>query len=242
MKLKKRQIPNAIAIISFAICLFYSIPAFAGSGLHVIRPITTDLKLFKLRGPSFISKWIIGRASINPDDPEKLLVTKSNGDGLQLVNTRSKGVDIFTRQQFGDCTVEMEVMVPQGSNSGIYLTGLYEVQIKDSFGKSSAGTGDMGGIIRTASPRVNAAGKPGEWQRFLIEFKTPRFNQGNRVSPATFVKVMLNGQLIHENVFMNKGPTSGAFQEEENAKGPLMLQGGLGSVAFRNINITTRER
>ena len=48
---------------------------------------------------------------------------------------RAAGCDIFTDEKFGDIHLELEFMVPKGSNSGIYLMGEYEVQILDSYGK-----------------------------------------------------------------------------------------------------------
>jgi len=96
----------------------------------------------------------------------------------------------------------------------------------------------MGGIFGMAAPKINAAMKPGEWQKFLIKFKAPRFENRKRIAPAEFVKVTLNGEVIHENVKIEKGPTSGALKNMEFAEGPLMLQGGLGAVAYRNIRIS----
>jgi len=58
------------------------------------------------------------------------------------------------------------------------------------------------------------------------------------VVTAEFVKVELNGEVIQENVKIEKGPTSGALKNGEFAEGPLMLQGGMGAVAYRNIRIS----
>ncbi len=90
------------------------------------------------------------------------------------------------------------VMIPKGSNSGIYLMGQYEVQVADSYGKKRIKDSAMGGIFGMAAPKINAAKKPGEWQRFLIKFKAPRFENRKRIAPAEFVKVALNGEVIHE--------------------------------------------
>ena len=75
-------------------------------------------------------------------------------------------------------------------------------------------------------------------QNFRIEFKAPRFENRKKITPAEFVKVVLNGVVIHENVKLEKGPTSGALKGGEFAEGPLMLQGGMGAVAYRNIRIS----
>ncbi len=186
--------------------------------------------------------WTIGTAKLNPSDSEKLSVSKSVYDTPMLINSQKSEADIYTKRFFGDCTVELEVMVARGSNSGIYLMGQYEVQVKDSFGKEwFLGNSDMGGIVGVSKPKVNASKKPGEWQKYLIEFKAPRFKNGRRMTPATFVKVVLNDQIIQENIVMKKGPTSGAKAKGEVAEGPLMLQGGMGVVAYRNIKITVPQ-
>jgi len=149
-------------------------------------------------------------------------------------------VDIYTEQKFGDCTIEVEFMVPKGSNSGVYVMGEYEVQILDSFGKKKVGPGDLGGLYGAAAPRVNAAKKPGEWQKFVIDFQTPRFEGTKKVKNARFLKITLNDEVIHENVEM-KGPTPSGVTGKEAPTGPLMFQGDHGPVAFRTIKITPRS-
>ena len=129
-------------------------------------------------------------------------------------------------------------MVPKGSNSGIYVMGEYEVQILDSYGKTKVGAGDVGGLYGAQAPRVNAAKAPGESQRFVIDFRVPKFaDDGKKIANARFVKVTLNGQVIHEEVEM-KGPTPGGLTGKEAAQGPIMFQGNHGPVAYRNIKIT----
>ena len=125
-------------------------------------------------------------------------------------------------------------MVPKGSNSGIYVMGEYEVQVLDSYGKEKVGPGDMGGIYNTAAPKVNASKKPGEWQKFVIEFQAPKFEDGKKVANAKFVKVTLNDQVIHENVEAT-APTPSCLTGKESPTGPIMLQGDHGPVAYRNF-------
>lgn len=213
----------------------------AAEKVFVMIPNSETLDGWKLRGPKFMSKWILGVAMIDPKNPKKLKVLRSDPGTIELANTKKGGVDIYTEQEFGDCIVELEVMIPVGSNSGIYLMGQYEVQIVDSYGKKRIKDSSMGGIFGNAVPKINAAKKPGEWQNLIIEFKAPRFENRKRITPAEFVKVELNGEVIHENVKIENGPTSGAFKNGEFARGPLMLQGGLGAVAYRNIRISIPE-
>ena len=196
-----------------------------------------DLTGWKLRGPEARNQWVAGTVKLDPANPAKVVVEPG---GTELIN-KAKGVDIYTEQEFGDVTVSLEVFVPKGSNSGIYLTGRYEVQVLDSFGKEKDfGPGDLGGIYNTAAPKNPKYLKPGEWNTCEIVFQAPRFDaNGQKTANAKFVKVVLNGAVIHENVEAPK-PTGGELGPEK-AKGPLMFQGDHGPVAFRNIRITPAE-
>ncbi len=230
-------------IISFILLLaFTAITNLTiADGLQHTIPINSDLDAWKTKGPSFMSKWTSGIAQINPGNPGTLTVKKSRDGSQELINKAKGSLDIYTRTSFGDCTIEMELMTARDSNSGVYVMGQYEVQIKDSHGKEwFLGSSDMGGIIGTARPKMNAAKPFGKWQTLVINFEAPRFQNGTRITPATFVQVILNGKIVQENVPMEKGPTSGSLRNGEFEKGPLMLQGGLGAVAYRNIRITER--
>ena len=122
--------------LCFAVLSTVIIPAqgiFAAERDLALVPNSDTLEGWKLRGPKFKSKWVVGVAKIDSKNPKKLTVVKSNDGGIELVNTKKGGVDIYTEQMFGDCNVELEVMIPKGSNSGIYLMGQYEVQVVDSY-------------------------------------------------------------------------------------------------------------
>jgi len=193
-----------------------------------------DLGGWKLKGPAAKSKWKVGKAALDPAANAKLVVT----EGGELVNAAGGGVDLYSEAKFGDARVELELMVPKGSNSGVYVMGEYEVQVLDSFGKEKMGTGDIGALYGAAPPRVNASKPPGEWQTLVIEFRAPKFGaDGRKTANATFMKIELNGQVIQENVEM-KGPTPAGVTGKEAPEGPLMFQGDHGPVAYRNIKIT----
>jgi hypothetical protein len=134
----------------------------------------------------------------------------------------------------------LTIMVPTGSNSGVYLMGQYEIQVLDSFGRAQVGPGDLCGIYGAAAPKVNAAKTPGQWQAMEIQFRAARFREGTKVENARTVKVTLNGQVIHENVEL-QGQTGGAWRSGEFPTGPLMFQGNHGAVAYRNVRITVYD-
>lgn len=194
----------------------------------------SNLDGWKLRNPAKPS-WQVGTATVDDKKPASF---EFKSEGQELVNVKGGGSDIYTDATFGDVRVELEFMVPKGSNSGVYLMGNYEVQILDSYGRAKVGPGDLGGLYGASAPRVNAAKKPGEWQKFVIDFQAPRFEGDKKIQNARFVKVVLNDEVIHEDVEM-KGATGGALGKE-TPTGPLMFQGDHGAVAFRNIKITPR--
>lgn len=219
------------------LCCAALVSCTARARAEVARPFNgKSLEGWTLKGPKSQSHWMVGVAKINPDHPE-LLIVKPVAKNGQLVNAKAHGVDIYSDAKYGDCTLEIEVMVPKGSNSGIYMMGEYEVQVLDSYGKKKVGPGDIGGLYNAAAPRVNAAKPPGQWQKFVIEFQAPKFKNGKKVSNAVFKKVTLNGKVIHENVEL-KGPTPGGVTGKEAPTGPLMFQGNHGAVAYRNIKVT----
>ena len=213
----------------------------AAAGKVVLPFNGKDLTGWKAKGPEAKGKWVVGYAIIDPKNPSQLVVQPTGEGPPQMVNSVAHSLDFYTDQKFGDCLIEVEFMIPKGSNSGVYVMGEYEVQILDTHAKKGKlGPGDMGGIYTNAAPLVNAARPPGEWQKFVIDFQAPRFEGDKKVRNARFLKVTLNGQVIHKNVEIMKGPTPGGLTGREVAAGPLMFQGNHGAVAFRNIKITTR--
>jgi hypothetical protein len=166
--------------------------------------------------------------------------------GIILNSLKGKTANIHTNDQFGDAELYLEFMVPQGSNSGVYLQGLYEIQVFDSYGKDKVTTSDGGAIYHRwidgkpaggSAPRVNASRKPGEWQSYHVWFQAPKFDSsGKKTSNATFIRVLYNGVVVQENVEA-EGGTRSHMNVTEAALNPLMLQGDHGPVAYRNIYI-----
>lgn len=133
-------------------------------------------------------------------------------------------VDIISEEAFDDFRLQLEFRYPQGSNSGVYLRGRYEVQIQDDHGKALDPL-RLGGIYGFLAPATDAAKPAGEWQTYDIELV------GRRVT------VVLNGTEIISNEVI-PGITGGALDSDEGSPGPLMLQGDHGPIEYRNIVIT----
>ncbi len=201
--------------------------------------------------PDRPNEWQVA-ASVRPDPatPELFrfdaLPAGSNGAGVLVNGAKGKTVNLVSTEMHGDIEAEIGFLVPKGSNSGVYFMGRYEIQILDSFGKTDVQFSDCGGVyaryinnqsVGGAPPRVNASRPPGEWQSFQVWFRAPRLDAaGRKVENARFLKVLHNGLTVHENVEVD-GPTRAAMNRREAAKGPLMLQGDHGPVAFGLIRI-----
>ena len=228
----------AARLIALSVALAVALTA-AVKAAEPIEPFNgKDLAGWKVTGAPAKTSWVVGTATLDEKNPGRFVVSK---EGNELISPRADG-NIYTERQFGDCVLTLEVMVPKGSNSGVYLQGIYEVQVLDSFGrKGKPSPGDMGGIYTAAAPKNPKYKAPGEWQTFEIHFLAPRFDaSGKKTANGKFTKVVLNGVTIHENVEV-KGPTGGGLRGNEAPTGPIMFQGDHGPVAYRNIKITPAE-
>jgi len=189
-----------------------------------------------------------------PEPVAPVAVQYTAGKGMLLnLNDAHKHDALLTTWEHGDIDLDLEVMLPKGSNSGIYLQGRYEVQLYDSWGVRDPSFSDIGGIYRNweqtpgkiysgKAPLSNASKAPGLWQKLRISFRAPRFDaQGHKIENARLVSVELNGVTIHDNVEIPL-PTGGPVENNEKPLGPLMIQGDHGAVAFRHIRYRMREQ
>lgn len=220
---------------------------------HETTPISlpfTHIALDNLQGfQKAAANWgIVGRVYANRNQT-KALATEP-GTGI-LVNKPTDTVKdhLYTNFEHGDLELELDVMMPKGSNSGLYFQSRYEVQLFDSWGVENPKHSDMGGIYQRwddtkkednkgfegFAPKMNAAKSPGLWQRLKVIFHAPKFDaSGKKNKNARFEEIWLNGVLIHKDIELS-GPTRGGSGPEETAMAPLMIQGDHGPVAFKNI-------
>jgi hypothetical protein len=129
--------------------------------------------------------------------------------------------NLRTDREFEDFNLKLETMVGPDGNSGIYLRGIYEVQVADSYGRAP-NSHSMGGIYSRIAPTANASKRPGEWQTFDITLADRH------------VTVILNGQTIIDNQPL-LGCTGGALWSDPLRPGPIYLQGDHTGVSYRNL-------
>jgi hypothetical protein len=152
---------------------------------------------------------------------------------------------IATKEEFADVQLHAEWMEPTGitgrsqgrGNSGIFLMGLYELQVLDSHDSETYADGMAGSIYGQYPPLVNATRPQGEWQVYDVVFHPPVYEGGKVVQPATET-VFLNGVLVQDHTQLI-GPTKHQqlteYPTEHPAKGPIQLQDHRNPIRFRNI-------
>ncbi|MHC4545997.1 MAG: 3-keto-disaccharide hydrolase [Planctomycetota bacterium] len=197
-------------------------------------PPRPDLSKLKLGAPItlFNGKNLDGWRLTNPKSANGWIA-----EGGVLVNrpTQPKGKqhvsygNLRTIEEFKDFKLTFEVNVPEKSNSGVYLRGIYELQVLDSYGKPLS-PHNMGAIYSRITPAVSAEKPARQWQAFDVTLLDRH------------VTVVLNGKRIIDNKPLlgctGLGCTGGALWSDPLRPGPLYLQGNHGAASFRNIVLT----
>ncbi|MGB3150173.1 MAG: DUF1080 domain-containing protein [Maribacter sp.] len=167
-----------------------------------------------------------------------------NKDGSMTV--ADKTGNIRTKQEFGDVQLHIEWKSPlpvqregqNRGNSGVFLNGIYEVQVLDNNDNDTYVNGQVGSIYKQGPPLAMASAPTGEWNVYDIIYHAPEFNEeGGKIKSGT-ITVFHNGVVIQDHTEI-KGTTPyiGWPKNPAHGKGPLMLQdhGDNSRVSFRNI-------
>ena len=191
-------------------------PAPDLSAVKYGEPITlfngTNLSGWSLVNPDWKNGWIVedGVLINNPVQPD-------DGHHISYGNLRTDGT-------YEDFRLTLQVNIPEGSNSGVYLRGIYEIQIMDSYGRTPD-SHHMGALYSRITPSSVAEKPAGEWQSMDIALVDRH------------VTVVLNGIKIIDNQPV-LGVTGGALTADEFSPGPIYLQGDHGRVLYRDIVLT----
>jgi hypothetical protein len=160
---------------------------------------------------------------------------------------------MVTRRSFGDIQLHVEWATParasgegqERGNSGVFLMGLYELQVLDSYENDTYPDGQAAALYGQAPPLVNASRPPGAWQSYDIIFRRPRFSADGKLLRPARITVLHNGVLVHYDAEFQGRTVHGrrARYEPHADRLPLMLQEHETLVRFRNIWVRElRER
>ena len=128
----------------------------------------------------------------------------------------------YAKDKVADCQLHVEFKIPDPpgeglGNSGVYVHGLYELQILHSFRNTDTyhpippwkhanyADGQLGGIYGQNPPIVNPSRDVDRWQVYDIVFHPAVWDGDTLVEPATMT-AFLNGVLIQDN-WKLEGPT-----------------------------------
>jgi len=195
---------------------------FSGKRIPALPP-KPDLAKVKYAAPIplFNGKDLSGWRLVEPKAANGWSVESGN-----LVNRPDKSTgkhygNLRTDREFEDFRITLEAKVPPKGNSGIYLRGIYEVQVADSYNRAPDSHG-IGGLYSRITPTSNPSKAPNEWQTFDITLVDRHLT------------VILNGVNIIDNQPV-LGCTGGALWSDEFRPGPIYLQGDHEAVDYRNI-------
>jgi len=199
------------------------------TGWRLADPGTApDLSKVKFGTPVrlFNGKDLTGWRLINPNQTNGFKVINGDlvNDPVSPEGQRVSFGNLRTDAEFEDFKLTLEVNIPDGSNSGVYLRGIYEIQVVDSYGKE-LDPHNMGALYSRITPSEAAEKPAGEWQSMEI------------ILCDRHLTVVLNGKNIIDNKPVY-GPTGGAMHADVCIPGPIYLQGDHGKVSYRNLVIT----
>lgn len=142
-----------------------------------------------------------------------------------ILTSPHSGANLISEQKFTDFKLHVEFRYQQGSNSGVYLRGRYEVQIEDNPSSEHPGSELFSGIYGFLTPSEIASLGPDKWQTYDITLV------------GRMVTVVANGKTVICNQEI-PGITGGALDSNEGEAGPIYVQGDHGPIEFRKIIIS----
>ena len=169
-----------------------------------------DLSGWKAKEANMDSAWAVDGGALANRPPPRTPGTPAK-----------RTANLRTEREFEDFNLKREVNVPAGSNSGVYLRGIYEIQVHDSHGKA-LDSHNMGALYSRITPSVGAEKPAGQWQTLDLTLVDRHLT------------VVLNGTTIIDNQPV-LGCTGGAMWSDESKPGPIYLQGDHGAVSYRNM-------
>jgi hypothetical protein len=180
----------------------------------------------------------------------------------ETTNQRRQG-GLWTKFHFQDAQIHAEVFVPvtnrrgqDAGNSGLYIHGLFELQVLDSYENRVGPLHGIGAIYNIHPPLVSAARPPGNWNTYEIVYRAPKRDAAGEPVAEGSITAFLNGVLVHDRspilrhvsvyapTYAQRNDYSRSIQASllKTGAGPLQLQDHDGPVRFRNIWIRPLDK
>lgn len=170
-------------------------------------------------------------------------------DGVVTVN--KKNGDIRTKENFGSFQLHLEWSAPKGiegtsqsrGNSGVYLQGMYEIQVLDNYQNETYVDGMVGSIYKQTPPLVNVMRKPGDWNVYDIIYTAPVFKEDGSYLYRPRVTLIQNGVVLQNNTeILGTTEYIGFPRVVKHGDGPILLQAhGDPSIPISYRNIWIRK-
>lgn len=157
-------------------------------------------------------------------------------------------VSIMTAKTFPlDLQLHAEFWIPkedgksgQGrGNSGIFLLGRHEIQILDMFENpgNPVPIAGLGALFNSIAPQGVVVRPPETWQAFDITFNAPRMDAVTGKKMSGHLTLSHDGKVVIDNAEITEDFSVGAQNRDFGNPGPIILQGHVSPVRFRNIRI-----
>lgn len=220
----------------------------------------TEYKVHDMERPQPRIVETAGAVSVKPPSDATVLFDGANLDawvqndkklGWKVLDGAmiAGGSTIATKESFGPIQLHLEWRLPakrkvdgqKGGNSGVFLMGLYEIQVLQSNANKTYPDGQATALYGQLPPLVNATSPQGDWNSYDIFFTPPVYGENGMELPAE-VTVIHNGLAV-QNAETFIGPTRHKKVAKYPAKhpetAPISLQFHSDPVEYRNIWVRT---
>lgn len=184
-------------------------------------------------------KGFLDNKGIESDEPPEELAERQQAADEEMqkhwqavdhvIEFDGKGDSICTAKDYGDFELYVDLKIPPGGDSGIYLRGLPQIQIWDTteatlqqYGAKKGSGGLWNNQCNQRFPLTRADNEVGQWNTLYVKMV------GDQVT------VKLNGKLVVDRV-----PLENYWQPEQPipARGPIVLQSHSTHLSFRNLYV-----
>ncbi|MDF3012752.1 MAG: hypothetical protein K0Q78_956, partial [Cellvibrio sp.] len=144
----------------------------------------------------------------------KLQLAPAKEGAILALGTQGSSAHLVTNEWLGDSVINMEFLVPEGSDARLFLQGRYAVELKN----------------------IN-----NEWQHLRAKFRAPRYNEASaKIESALIMEVSINGNPVLTNDIRTEMSADSNI-DWEGPSGATSLLVKKGQLAVRNFTIAPAD-